>query len=135
MNIEPEINAWLGLFAWHAGKDQRKRGGDGERWHQAWMDTQLNNTMRRQTVSLSMACHLLHRDTPSGIAHGTHLHFTCTHTQFTCKRSLNDSCWSSRSPFSLHMSHEFFKSPFFNLFHPLLQLALLEEIRDRDGKG
>ncbi len=120
-----------------SGKDPRKRvaGGEGgERWHRAWMDTQINNTMCRRTVSLTVGCHLLHHDAPSSIAH------LLAHTHFTCKRSLNDSCWSSQSPFffSLYTCLMNFSNSlffFFNLFCPLLPSALMEAKGDEAPGG
>lgn len=65
-----------------SGKDQKKRGEDGERWHRAWIDMQINNTMCRQTISLSMGCHLLHCAHPP-INHRaqTHLHTHVLHAK------------------------------------------------------
>lgn len=110
---------------WEAG------GGVGERWHRAWTDTQINNTMCGQTASLSVGCHLLHCGTPL-----TNTLALCLHAHISHANGLWMIAWSSLL-FPLHMSHEFFKPPplFFYLFCPLLQLALMEAIRARDGEG
>lgn len=89
-----------------SGKDQKKRGEDGERWHRAWIDMQINNTMCRQTISLSMGCHLLHcAHPPSTTAHK----HTCTHTFCTQKVFEWQPLVILEPAFLLYMHHEFFK--------------------------
>lgn len=45
---------WIRLL----GMQGKTVGGDDERWHQAWMDAQCNNTTWGQTVSLPVGRHL-----------------------------------------------------------------------------
>lgn len=63
--------------------------------------------------------------------------YTHTHTHLTCKRPLNDSCWSSQSPFSFTRLMNFSSPPFsflfFYLFCSLLYLALMEGTGGRAG--
>lgn len=119
--------AWIGLL----GMPGKTVGGDDERWHRAWMDAQCNNAMWGQTVSRPVGRHL----NPALTEH------TCTLTHICHRKSLSNRCWSSQNLFPPCMSHEFFNVPPFlkekkkHLFHPLLQLAVMEAIRDSDGRG
>lgn len=106
------------------GKTGGRMGGDGERWHRAWTDMQINKTMCRQTASLSMGCHLWHR--------GTLTNRLCLPAHISHKERTN-SRGSSLSFFffSVRMSRKYFMF-FKKKALPLLQLALMEAITDMD---
>lgn len=110
------------------GKTGGRMGGDGERWHRAWTDMQINKTMCRQTASLPMGCHLWHR--------GTLTNRLCLPAHISHKeRTLTDSCWSSRSFFCFYtclMNTSCSSLFFFFKSLSLLQLALMEAITDMD---
>lgn len=111
-----------------SGKNQRKRGGDGERWHRTWMDIQINNAVCGQTVSLSMGYHLLHRGTPWSIAHKytcTLLTHTHTLTHVLCTRGL----WSSQSHFFFYTNVTSVKKIVLS-FTPI---GLMEAMAERAG--
>lgn len=113
-------------------------GGDDERWHQAWMDAQCNNATWGQTVSLPVGRHL----NPALTEH------TCTllwHT-FVMESLWEIAVGHLRTSFSHACLMNFSMPPpslFVKkrgetgklLFHPLLQLAVMEAIRNSDGRG
>lgn len=87
-----------------SGKDLRKRERGGEMVRDGtecgWMDMQINNAMCGQTASPWDAIFYTVAPHQASLTSTLRLH---THTFHV--RSLNDSCWSSLSPFSFtHVS-------------------------------
>lgn len=82
MNIEPEINAWLGLFAWHAG-------AFWERPEEEWGETVRDGTERGQTCRLIRRCVDRQRACPwdaiFDIVAPSQTGFACPHTFHTKK--------------------------------------------------
>lgn len=85
-------------------------------------------------VDRRVMCHLGSHLLYTIVAHSwTYISHAHTNTHLTCKRPLNDSCWSSQSPFSFTRLMNFSSSPLFYLFCRLLHLALMEGTGGRAG--